>query len=587
MSDFFSKKSITTTFGILLLAAILAIFGRTAITTLPGNTMLGDVNVGGLTYQNALAAYWDGHQLPEAITLRAGEHSVATDAAQIALNAKPVPALSAALPNKGFDRIYWYISGLFNPPVIPVQYEFRTAPVETMLTNLAEAANASASSGAEWPDVTLGTSGVAGSLTIARGKLGMGVNVIGQRDRVMQEISQGNTDITLPLEEYGHELTDLEAAATSTAAGNLVGKSITFTAERLELTLTDRDLVALYTPPEGFDDRHLEDILTTWEARINTAPQDAVLELSADKKKVLKFVPPRAGRALNRQEVAAQVREAWHHLLEHPDNTEEHDHTYQLKFKETAPEKTLESTNDLGIKERIGFGESHYGHSIPNRIHNVAITTERINNTIVAPGETFSFNKTLGEVSSATGYKSAYVIMGGQTVLGDGGGVCQVSTTVFRAIVNAGLNITRRLPHSYRVSYYELDSKPGMDATVYSGETDFRFQNDTDHHVLIHAVADSANTYMYVEIYGTSDGRYTKITEHKVWGATGAPPPEYFDDPSLPAGKLVQIDFAVGGIKASVTNEIYNADGSLRKKDVFNTNYRAWSAKYRRGTGGQ
>jgi vancomycin resistance protein YoaR len=75
--------------------------------------------------------------------------------------------------------------------------------------------------------------------------------------------------------------------------------------------------------------------------------------------------------------------------------------------------------------------------------------------------------------------------------LGDGGGVCQVSTTLFRSVLDAGLKVTRRLPHSYRVSYYELDTKPGVDATVYAGETDFRFINDTDHHILIHAEADS------------------------------------------------------------------------------------------------
>lgn len=589
MSDFFTPKSISISVFLLFFGLLIAIFSRNATTTLPADTTLGGVAVGGLTYQAALNTFWEQQQTPSQITLHAGEHTVATDSATSKLLPKPAPALSAALPEKGLDRITWYIKGLTNPPQIPVSYEFHTDVIDEQLNQLAAAANASASSGAEWPSVTLGVSGLPTSITIHRGKVGTGVNVQGQRERVLQEIAQGVTNITVPLEEYGHELTDQEAAATATAAGKLVGKSIHFTAERLDLSLTDKDLVALLIPPNTFNDAHLDTILAAWADRVNTSPQEPVLKLNDEKTQVLSFTPPRNGRELDTDKVAGQIREAWNHMLEHSetDETTEHNHSYPLELREKPPTTSLESTNDLGITERIGFGESHYSHSIPNRIHNVAITTERINNTLVAPGATFSFNKTLGDVSAATGYRSAYVIVNGKTELGDGGGVCQVSTTVFRAIVNAGLNITRRLPHSYRVSYYELDNKPGLDATVYAGETDFRFVNDTNQHVLIHAVADSTNTYMYVEVYGTSDGRYTKITEHKVWGATGPPAPQYFDDPTLPAGKLVQIDFAVGGIKAEVTNEIYNADGSLKKRDVFMSNYRPWSAKYRRGTGGQ
>ncbi len=587
MPQFLTPKATFSTIGIVIIAGIIAIFSRTATTVLPADTTLGGVNVGGLTYQNALTEYWAKQQTPAEIILSAEEYSVATNSANIGLTPKPAPALSAALPEKGVDRINWYIKGLFNPPNIPVAYDFHTDQILAQLNQLAEITNSASSSGAQWPSVTLKKSSVAGSVEVNKGAMGEGINVLGQQDRVFQEIAQGNTHISVPLEEYGKVLTPEEEAATIAAAGRLVGKSITFTAERMTLVVTDQDLVAMLIPPTGFDDKHLEAIIDDWESRVRTPPQEPVLELNADQTEVVKFVPPRNGRSLNRTEVANQIREAWQNMLVEKTEAAEKPYTYELKLQEKPPEKPLSATNNLGITERIGFGESHYSHSIPNRIHNVAITTERVNNALIPPGATFSFNKTIGDVSAATGYRSAYVIVNGRTELGDGGGVCQVSTTVFRAIVNSGLNITRRLPHSYRVSYYELDNKPGLDATVYSGETDFRFVNDTENHVLLHAVADSTNTYMYVEVYGTSDGRYTKITEHKVWGASGPPAPQYFDDPSLPAGKLVQIDFAVGGIKASVTNEIYNADGSLRKKDVFVSNYRPWSAKYRRGTGGQ
>jgi vancomycin resistance protein YoaR len=206
-----------------------------------------------------------------------------------------------------------------------------------------------------------------------------------------------------------------------------------------------------------------------------------------------------------------------------------------------------------------------------------------MNNILVAPGEEFRFNKTLGEVSKRTGYRSAYVISNGKTVLGDGGGVCQVSTTYFRAVLDAGLQVTLRRPHSYRVSYYELNQKPGIDATVYSGDVDFRFVNDTDHHILIRSSANSDDLYMKVEIYGTSDGRTAEIVDHKTWDLRSPPPPAYYPTTEIPAGTTKQIDWAVSGIKASFTHIVKDKDGETISEKEYYSNYVPWSAKYLQG----
>lgn len=213
-------------------------------------------------------------------------------------------------------------------------------------------------------------------------------------------------------------------------------------------------------------------------------------------------------------------------------------------------------------------------------------TFSRINNIIIKPGEEFRFNNALGDVSRESGYQPAYVIRSGQTVLGDGGGVCQVSTTVFRAALNAGLPITKRKAHSYRVSYYELDSKPGVDATVYSGDIDLRFINDTGHHILIHTQTDSKNLWMKVEMYGTSDGRTSEIVDHKTWDARPAAATVYIPDPSLPAGTKKQVDWSASGIKASFKNVVRDKNGQLIREEEYYSNYIPWSAKYLVGTGG-
>lgn len=128
-----------------------------------------------------------------------------------------------------------------------------------------------------------------------------------------------------------------------------------------------------------------------------------------------------------------------------------------VKDKIIEPEITLAEANNQGIEELIAIGKSDYSHSIPSRIHNVILAASKFNGVMIPKDGEFSFNTIIGDISSSTGYQPAYVIQNGRTVLGDGGGVCQVSTTAFRAALNAGLPITERHAHAYRVSYYEND----------------------------------------------------------------------------------------------------------------------------------
>ena len=238
----------------------------------------------------------------------------------------------------------------------------------------------------------------------------------------------------------------------------------------------------------------------------------------------------------------------------------------------------------MGIKELIGRGTSTYFHSISGRVYNVSLAASRINGTLVKPGDTFSFNDTLGDVSSFTGYQQAYIISDGKTILGDGGGVCQVSTTLFRAALNAGLPILERQAHAYRVGYYEQNSPPGLDATVYGPSPDFKFKNDTPAYILIQAKANSKNYSLVFELYGASDGRVATISKPVVSGVTAPPEDRYQDDPSLPTGQTKQIDFKAWGAKVTFNYSV-TRDGEQIYKRTFISNYRPWQAVYLRGTG--
>jgi len=198
--------------------------------------------------------------------------------------------------------------------------------------------------------------------------------------------------------------------------------------------------------------------------------------------------------------------------------------------------------------------------------------------------EIFSFNKSLGDVSADTGFEQAYIIKEGRTVLGDGGGVCQVSTTFFRAALNAGLPILERHAHAYRVHYYEDDLGPGIDATVFDSTADLKIQNNTPAYLLIQSSVDLKKKKLTFEIYGTSDNRQVEMSKVRVWDQVPPPPDLYQDDPTLPAGTIKQVDWKAWGAKASFSYKVARGEEILTEK-TFTSNYRPWQAIYLRGTG--
>jgi vancomycin resistance protein YoaR len=206
-----------------------------------------------------------------------------------------------------------------------------------------------------------------------------------------------------------------------------------------------------------------------------------------------------------------------------------------------------------------------------------------MNGVLIAPDEVFSFNKAIGDISRYTGYKEAYVISGGKTILGDGGGVCQVSTTLFRAALNTGLPIEERHGHAYRVGYYEQQSSPGLDATIYVPSVDFKFRNDTPQHILIQSYVDPTTLTLTFTMYGTKDGREVSVTTPVIKSQTPAPETRYQDDPTLPKDTVKQVEYAAPGAVVSFSRTVMK-DGKVHISDTYTTRYRPWGAVFLRGT---
>lgn len=335
-------------------------------------------------------------------------------------------------------------------------------------------------------------------------------------------------------------------------------------------------------PSFTYDQPELDKFLEELASQIDIPPQEALFRF--ENGRVISFRPSSSGRKLNME----QTIKDFSNFLSPPTSG-----TITLSAIMVDPKVKTEEANNLGIKELLGEGKSYFRGSIENRVHNISLATSRLNGLLIAPGEVFSFNKALGEVSAANGYKQAYIIKEKKTVLDDGGGVCQVSTTLFRAGLNAGLPIEERHAHAYRVSYYEQGPAPsdtgrggygpGFDATVFSPTVDLKIKNDTPAHILIQTKMDAENTQLSFELYGTSDGRKVSLSKPRLWDQV--PPPEdlYQDDPSLPKGQVKQLDFAAWGAKTSFDYKVTRGDEVLQNR-TFYSNFQPWQAVYLRGT---
>ena len=208
---------------------------------------------------------------------------------------------------------------------------------------------------------------------------------------------------------------------------------------------------------------------------------------------------------------------------------------------------------------------------------------EKFHGIVVPPGAIFSFNDYLGPVTTETGFEESLIISGDRTAVGIGGGVCQVSTTAFRAALFGGFEITERWAHGYRVSWYETGSGPGMDATIYTPDVDFKFRNDTDHYLLIQTDVDETAGTLSFRFYGTPTGRQVTIEDPVVENVVPHGPAIYQDDPSLPKGTTEQVDWANDGVDVTVRRTVTEGDAVIHQ-DTFFSRYKPWRARYLIGT---
>ncbi|MFA6602654.1 MAG: VanW family protein [Candidatus Shapirobacteria bacterium] len=415
------------------------------------------------------------------------------------------------------------------------------------------------------------------SLKVVPGQLGREVNETELQSQILARLeSYDLSPLTIPLRPLGN-LSSLDSANEVLAKAKiLLGRQIILTADNRTETVSGSDLINWLAFDSACNNQVIMDFSTQFAKNFKKDPVDALLQF--ENNQVKDFRPSENGYTVNASTLASDLCPALTTLT----TGDQKEIKLALPLTYINPKINNGDVNNLGIKELLGRGTSTFSHSTAIRNFNVERGAAIVNRVLVAPGDTFSFVKALGEVTLESGFKKAYIIRAGKTELDVGGGICQVSTTLFRAMLNSGLSITERRNHAYRVSYYEEDMPPGYDATVFIPSPDLKFVNDTPAHLLIQSTYDGKKKSLTYEIYGTSDGRITEISNYRKWGAAPPPPDVYIDDPTLPPGKVIQDEQRIPGLKTSFDWKVTRGEEILHQK-TFTSSYTPWAAVFRRG----
>lgn len=252
----------------------------------------------------------------------------------------------------------------------------------------------------------------------------------------------------------------------------------------------------------------------------------------------------------------------------------------ELPLREIASPASVTPLGQLGVRELVSVGRSDFSGSAAYRVTNINAGMNRLHGVLLAPGEEFSFNNTVGEIDASNGFVEGYAIVQNRTQLEWGGGICQDSTTMFRAAFWAGLPITERWGHSFYISWYdrhafaEYGDGPGMDATIFTGALDLKFVNDTGNWLLIQA--GTRGSTAEIRFYGTNDGRRVTLARREIIERIPAPTqPVYVAEPSRPRGSIRQSDTARGGMTIEFTRVIERGNEVLERR-TFETRFKPW-----------
>jgi len=579
------------TLGVIVLAIQVWFAGR----IFPG-IQVNQINLGGLSVDSALQQIQlsDTYTNSSNLILQFQENSWEVTPAQLGFSFDPGATLQKAYQVGRYGSIIqWLIDTLtlWNPrrPISPV-YTFNQQIAADYLQQLARQIN---------QPVLEASLEVQGTQILAKpGQIGLLIDIpatlTGISDKVSSQeagevpiiFTVANPEI-MDVSEYAEAARSiLSTSLVLTAPGDLAHSSGPWTL--LPEVLANMLVFEKIRNENGivYDVKLNESILNEYlldlAEQVNFEPENPRFIFNDDTRQLDLLQPGIRGQNLNVAESVKSIQ----------DGLRNNNHSIQLAFTFIQPDIADEVTADqLGIHELLHAETSYFYGSSSARIQNISVAAGRFHGLLVPPNTTFSMAEVMGDISLDTGYTEALIIYNGQTIEGVGGGVCQVSTTLFRTAFFGGFPITERHPHAYRVKYYEKTAGnstnsilAGLDATVYVPLVDLKFTNDTPFWLLMETYVIPANNSITWKFYSSSDGRSVD------WETTGPtnlvepPKPLYKENSALDNGEIKQVDWEAQGADITVNRMVFRG-GVLYFQDSFITHYEPWRAVYEYGPG--
>ena len=405
---------------------------------------------------------------------------------------------------------------------------------------------------------------------------GLDVDIAATAQLILAQAGSGQTG-TVPLQTFSTvppPASPVDALESAVAAPSSPFKPIVLRDERTGIGFAlDAALLARLMPggdPRSLNEEALRIVVAGWARQVSYPAQDARLRFDDATGRLTVLQPSAAGQRLNADLAIEAVRQA----------LASDQRTAPLPIISVPPAVDSSGLDKLGIRELVASGTTYFGGSSNARVHNIEVAAEKIVGVVIPPDGIFSFNAAIEAVSGANGFEDSAIIWGDRTAIGVGGGVCQVSTTVFRAALAAGFPLLERHNHGYIVSWY---GDPGFDATIYTPYVDFRFRNDTDAHLLIQPVVDTVAGILSFRFYGTKPDREVTISEAEQKDITPPSDPIYRLDASLEPGQIKQVEWAKEGMTTTVIRTV-TQDGQSREDKIVSV-YRPWSDMFLYGPG--
>ncbi|MDB5044035.1 MAG: VanW [Deinococcus sp.] len=311
----------------------------------------------------------------------------------------------------------------------------------------------------------------------------------------------------------------------------------------------------------------LEADLKKFVAELPSTPEDARFEELWDGWAVVQ----RNGLIINMDKTRASIEA----VLKNPEGVQ----ASIIVSGQVAPERTLNFFSSRGITQHLGTGETNYFGSSAARITNIHVGASRFKDRLIE-GKVFSFNQVVGSINTKNGFVTGLVISGERTADGVGGGICQVSTTVFRTLYGAGLSTLQRQNHSYQVHYYDPQ---GLDATIYQPNLDLKFANDTGGALWFQTEWNDDEARLTIAVFGKTRDYTVEVGAPRTLSSRPSPADRLISDPTLPAGQRKQVDWAAPGATLEVTRKFIR-NGQAFKQDILRSVYRPWPNIFLVGT---